>query len=113
MKLTKKEFEEIVYQKFNKLPKRILKKLENIEIFVEDKPPSSNILGIYHGVPFPYRKSSGYSLIMPDKIILFKNPIEQQCINKKKIEEKIEKVLFHEVGHYLGLGEKSLRKLKL
>ena len=113
MQLTKKEFEKIVYQKFNKLPKQILKNIENLEIFVEEYPPTTNILGLYHGVPFPYRKSATYSLMMPDKIVLFKTTIEKRCSTKKEIEDKIEKVLFHEIAHYLGLDEKGVSKLKL
>jgi len=113
MKLTKEEFEKIVYQKLGNLPKFFLKKLENIEIFVEEKPFSQNVLGLYHGIPFPRRKNPGYSFVMPDKIILYKNTIERGCKNKKDIEKKIETVLFHEIGHYLGLNEYQLRKMNL
>jgi predicted Zn-dependent protease with MMP-like domain len=113
MKLKKDEFETIVYHKLENIPERIKNKLENIEFFVEENPPSSRILGLYQGVPFPRRKNPGYSLIMPDKIILFKKNIERECRNKEEIERKIEDVLLHEIGHYLGLNEYQVRKLHL
>ena len=113
MNISKEEFEKIVYQKLESLPKFFLEKLENIEIFVEEKPFSQNVLGLYQGVPFPHRKNPGYSFVMPDKIILYKKIIERGCRNKKDIEEKIETVLFHELGHYLGLNEYQLRKMNL
>lgn len=112
MKISKEKFEEIVYQKFLKIPKRIRERIENLEIIIEEKP-SIKFLGLYHGVPFPKRKTSSYSLILPDRIILFKRDIENNCDTEGEIEKMIEKVLFHEIGHYLGLNEKELRKLGL
>ncbi len=112
MKISKNKFEEIVYQKFLKLPKKVREKLENVEIIIEDKP-SSKFLGLYQGVPFPKRKNPSYSLILPDRIVIFKGDIENYCDNEEEIEKMVEKVLFHEIGHYLGLGERELRKMGL
>ena len=113
MKVTRAEFEQIVYQKFETLPKDFQENLDNVEIFVENRPDSPHLLGLYHGVPFPHRKNPGYSLVMPDKIILFKETIERDCRTREELEDRIEQVLFHEIGHYFGMGEKELRKLKL
>jgi len=112
MEITKQEFERIVAEKIDILPDVIKKRLENVEFFVEESG-SPYLLGLYHGIPFPNRKNPGYSLVMPDKIILFKEAIEKGCRTREELEEKIEKVLFHEIGHYLGLDEKTLRKLNL
>lgn len=113
MKISKEKFEEIVSKKLLKLPDEIKKKLENIEFFVEEKEFSPNVLGFYHGVPFPKRKNPGYSLVLPDKIVLFKKNIERRCRTETELEERIEKVLLHEIGHYLGLNEYQLRKMGL
>lgn len=112
MKISKEKFEEIVYQKFMKLPKKIRERIENVEIIIEDED-SSNFLGLYHGVPFPQRKTSSYSFILPDMIIIFKKNIEKYCKTEEEIEDMIERVLLHEIGHYFGLDEKSLKKLDL
>lgn len=112
MEITKQEFEEIVAEKRDSLPEVIRNKIENVEFFVEEGA-SSNLLGLYHGIPYPNRKNPGYSLVMPDKIILFKNPLERGCRTREQLEERIEKVLFHEIGHYLGLDEDDLRKISL
>jgi len=113
MNISKEKFEEIVYKKLNSLPEEIKKKLENIEFFVEEEAPNYSILGLYHGIPFPRRKNPGYSLVLPDRIILYKKNIEKGCSNEDEIEKKIEKVLLHEIGHYLGLNEYQLRKMGL
>lgn len=80
---------------------------------MEQEPSAENLLGLYQGVPFPHRKNPGYSLVMPDKIFLYQGPIERSCQNQKQLEEKVEQVLFHEIGHYLGLSEGKLRQMKL
>ena len=94
------------------IPKKIRDKIENVAIIVEDTPPT-NFLGLYHGVPFPKRKTPSYSLVLPDRIIIYKKSIENYCQTEEEIENMIEKVLLHEIGHYLGLDEKSLKKFGL
>ncbi len=113
MEISKKEFEEIVCEKLQKLPKQIQEKLENIEFFVEESSPSYTILGFYHGVPFPKRKTPAYSFVLPDRIVLYKKNIEMGCKTKEEITKKIEEVLLHEIGHYLGLNEYQLKKIGL
>ena len=112
MEISKEKFEEIVSKKLQELPEEIKKRLENIEFFVEEGV-SSNILGFYQGVPFPKRKNPGYSLVLPDKIVLFKKNIEKGCKTENELEKRIEKVLLHEIGHYLGLNEYQLGKMGL
>ncbi|MCS7181440.1 MAG: metallopeptidase family protein [bacterium] len=112
MKLSKEKFEEIVYRKFMEIPEKIRKKIENLEIIIESSS-HSNILGLYHGVPFPKRKTTAYSLILPDRIIIFKENIEKHCKTNEELEEMVEKVLLHEIGHYLGLDEKTLKELDI
>jgi len=112
MVITKEEFEEIVSDLWDLVPGVIKKKLENLEFFVEEGPVS-NLLGFYQGIPFPKRKNPGYSLVMPDKIVLLKGNIERGCRTKRELKKRIEKVFFHEIGHYLGLNEHELRKLNL
>ncbi len=112
MEITKEEFEEIVARKHESLPIVIKEKIENVEFFVEEGT-SPNLLGLYHGIPYPKRKNPGYSFVMPDKITLFKKPIERGCRTREQLEKRIEKVLFHEIGHYLGLDEDDLLKMSL
>ncbi len=112
MKISKEKFEEIVYRKFMEIPKEIRDKIENLAIIIEDSPPT-NFLGLYHGVPFPKRKTPAYSLVLPDKIIIYKNSIENYCQTEEEIENMIGKVLLHEIGHYLGLNEIQLKKMDL
>jgi len=110
MEIEKNELENIVYQKLKKLPEMFKEKLDNIEFIIEDSD-SPHLLGLYHGVPFEKRKS-GYHLMLPDKIIIYRRTFERICRNRKELEEKVEQVLFHEIGHYFGFTEEQLRRLK-
>jgi predicted Zn-dependent protease with MMP-like domain len=122
MKLTRKEFEEVVVSALRRLPQSIKKKMENVDVVVENRASKdllsemglqspSELLGLYQGVPLD-RRGFYYGNVLPDKITLFQIPIESMCKTKQEIKEKVRKVVIHEVGHYFGLDDEKLRKLE-
>jgi len=113
VRLTREKFQQLVEEAFKNIPKKYLRKIDNVAILVEDyPPPGQSLLGLYHGVPLKHR-GSYYGNIPPDVIVLYKVPIESLCQTKEQVREKIEEVLWHEVGHYFGLDEKTLREIEL
>jgi len=122
MKVTEEEFEELVAEAIRSLPKEFKEKMENIVVVIESLPSQEllremrirspyGLLGLYRGVPYP-RRGIWYRNVMPDKIIIFKKPIEVRCRNKEEIKESVRRVVVHEIGHYFGLGEVDLRKIE-
>jgi len=122
MKVTEEEFEELVTAAISSLPEKFKEKMENIAIAIEDLPSQEllremkikspyGLLGLYRGVPYS-RRGIWYRNVMPDKIIIFKKPIEVRCRNKEEIRESVRRVVVHEIGHYFGLGEADLRKIE-
>ena len=122
MKVTEEEFEELVTEAISSLPKKFKEKMENIVVVIESLPSQEllremrikspyGLLGLYRGVPYP-RRGIWYRNVMPDKIIIFKKPIEVRCRNKEDIKESVRRVVVHEIGHYFGLGEADLRKIE-
>jgi len=122
MKVTEKEFEELVTEAINSLPEKFKKRMENIAIAIEELPSQGllmemkikspyGLLGLYRGIPYP-RRGIWYRNVMPDKIIIFKKPIEVRCRNKEEIRGSVRRVVIHEIGHYFGLGEADLRKIE-
>ena len=94
------------------IPRKYLKQIKNVAILVEDyPPPGQNLLGLYHGVPLNHR-GSYYGNVPPDVIVLYKVPIESLGASEDAVREKIEEVLLHEIGHYFGLGEETLREIE-
>ena len=122
MKLTQKEFEELVVLALKRLPKFFKKRMKNVDVVVEDRASRDllsemrlrspfDLLGLYQGVPLD-RRGFYYGNVLPDKITLFQTPIESMCQTREEIEEKVKEVVIHEVGHYFGLGDKKLRELE-
>ena len=122
MKLTRQAFEDVVVAALKGLPKGLRKKMENIDVVVEDAASRDllvemglrspfDLLGLYQGVPLD-RRGFYYGNVLPDKITLFQMPIESSCQSEDEIREKIREVVIHEVGHYFGLDDDRLRELE-
>jgi len=122
MKLTRTEFEELVVLALKRLPQFFKKKMENVDVVVEDRATREllsemglqspfELLGLYQGVPLD-RRGFYYGNVLPDKITLFQIPIESMCHTKGALEEKVREVVIHEIGHYFGLNEARLRELE-
>jgi predicted Zn-dependent protease with MMP-like domain len=122
MKLTRKDFEELVVIALRRLPKFFKKKMQNVDVVVEDRASRDllseiglkspfELLGLYQGVPLD-RRGFYYGNVLPDKITLFQIPIESMCQTKEEVEEKVREVVIHEVGHYFGLDDERLSELE-
>ena len=115
------KFEELVTEAIKGIPKFFRKKMENIEIVIEDYAPPYiqermkihpyALFGLYQGIP-RNKRGSWYGNVLPDKISIYKRPIESYCKTEDEIKELVRKVVIHEIGHYFGFSEKELRKLE-
>lgn len=112
MRLDKERFQQLVEEVMKNIPRKYIRQIKNVAILVEDfPPPGQNLLGLYHGVPLKHR-GSYYGNVPPDVIVLYKEPIESLCRSEEEIRERIEDVLLHEIGHYFGMDEKTLREIE-
>lgn len=114
------KFQRWVRETVESLPPAFKEKLQNIQIIVEDEPgvkvikkyssryPAS-LLGLYQGVPLVKRRVYSTNMF-PDKIIIFRRPIEKRFPSKKKRREAVIKTVLHEIGHFFGLSERELKK---
>ena len=116
------QFESIVLKAIEALPDEFKDKLENVDIVIEDWPSAeqlrrlkirhrSQLLGLYEGIPHT-RRSRGYNLVLPDKITIFKKPIEMKCRSERDIETEVGSVVRHEIAHHFGTGEETLREIE-
>jgi len=122
MKLTNTEFEDLVASALKGLPRFFRKKMENVDVVVEDRASPDileemelrspyDLLGLYQGVPIQGR-GFYYGNVLPDKITLFQLPIQALCRTREEVEEKVREVVIHEVGHYFGLDDEKMRQLE-
>ena len=91
--MIREEFEAIVIDALKELPEQFKDKLQNIEVVIEEEPDmgvvrtlglgaKGRLLGLYQGVPLKNR-THYYGMVMPDKITIYKQNIEQACKLKK------------------------------
>ncbi len=118
-----KRFHQLILRALQDLPAEFRRKMENVEILVEDWPPrerrrvrggrrgDGSLLGLYHGYPLKER-GTWYGNVLPDQITIYQGPIEQICRNEKEMEEQVREVVLHEIGHYFGLEEEELRAIE-
>ncbi len=117
--MDRKRFEELVEEAVASLPRSFRKRIENVAVMVEERPPrrrssrtsTSTLLGLYHGVPLKDR-GSYYGNVPPDVIVIYQEPIERISASDEEIRDHVREVVLHEVGHYFGLSEKELREIE-
>ena len=107
--MTDEEFELIVRQTIQSLPKEFLSQLDNVEIVLEEHPNNPALLGLYHGIPKTERLS--YSAL-PDKITIYKEPLLRISKDYEEAKKNIRNTVLHEIGHHFGLSDEELYRIK-
>lgn len=111
----------MVQEALGDLPKGLRARIENIAVVVEDLPPRDvldemgiedpfDLLGLYQGVSLD-RRGFFYGNVLPDKISLYRRPIEARCRSREETVRTIREVILHEMGHYFGLEDEELQRL--
>ncbi len=108
----------LVRQAYEQVPPPVQKAISNVDISVEEWPNLEELdlaegeitlFGLYTGVPLPERYGGEPEL--PDRIVIYRQPILRSCSSRAEAEREIQVTLLHEVGHYLGMGEDDLHRL--
>lgn len=118
----RERFYELVIKTIDNLPPVFQEKLDNLDVVIADWPSPVQLakakinnrfglLGLYEGVPHT-RRGRSYGMVLPDKITIFRNPIEARCHSWSEIEQEIENVVWHEIAHHFGTDEKTLRTIE-
>jgi predicted Zn-dependent protease with MMP-like domain len=68
-------------------------------------------MGLYEGVPHT-RRGHGYGMVLPDKITVFRKPIEARCRSWQEVEWEVHRVVRHEIAHHFGTDEDTLRMIE-
>ena len=115
------QFQELINQALESLPGEHARSLKNVAILYEDEPTprqreelrlrgDQTLLGLYEGVPLSQRQ--GMTRVLPDKITLFRRPLESQANTLDGLREAIRHTLWHEIAHYYGLDHRKIRELE-
>ena len=71
-----------------------------------------SLFGLYEGVPLTQRGGE-YHLVPPDRITIFRGPLERACASPQAIAREVRITVMHELGHHLGFEEDRLEELGL
>lgn len=107
--LSNQEFEEMITSALDSLPEEIQKKLDNVEIVLEDEIENPHLFGLYRGVP-QTKRGVYYSWVLPDKITIFKKTIERYARDKQHLAQMVRSVVRHEIAHHFGFSDEDLQK---
>ncbi len=112
MELDAEAFEAIVVDELDQLPDDMVDGLENVVFVVEDRPEdgSLDLLGLYDGYALTERDRYGMGE-MPDRIILYREPLLAITADEQELREEIHVTLVHEIAHFYGIDDDRLHDL--
>jgi len=113
--------EQIINQAIKNLPKPYVDHLENVAFIVEEEPSPTQrqllklrsdqtLFGLYEGTPLS--KRHGAVKLLPDKITIFKRPLEFASNSISELTSRVSRTVWHEVAHYYGLDHKRIKELE-
>ena len=122
IEVTDGEFEKIISEVMDELPQEHIAGLDNVAIVYADVPTDEQreklqlrcdetLFGLYEGIPLT-RRTGNYSLVLPDKITLFKLPLLQASSDMHEFRVQVKHTLWHEIAHYYGLDHDQIHKLE-
>lgn len=121
--LSPEDFEAAVDDALDAIPEDLASCMDNVVVLVEEEPDAGllteedydedglpTLLGLYDGVPLTER-DEGWTLVLPDRILIFKGPLERWCRTREELVDEITVTVLHEVGHHFGIPDERLHEL--
>ena len=105
-----------------RLPEEFRGRLHNVAIVIEKKPKISQLkamgldpqgdalYGLYEGTPLSERSVMEPPLL-PDKITIFSEPLLRDFPDTIELRRQIRLTLLHEIAHYFGMDEETIKHL--
>ena len=104
-------FEDEVQAALDSLPPELAAALVNVAIVIEDENPDDpDIFGLYEGIPLTERGSGDFGQL-PDRIAIYRRPLEEDFDDPAELREEIRITVLHELAHYFGFDEDRIAEL--
>ena len=112
--VTPERFEELVADAMDAIPDGLARRMDNVAVFIEERPREGGLLGLYEGVPLTER-DQGYgaygNLPLPDRITIYREPILAMCHSEEEVVRQVLVTVVHEVAHHFGIDDDRLAEL--
>jgi len=117
-RLSPKAFDRAVREAMSRIPEEFVRHIRDVAVIVEEEPPGEvlaelgvpedeTLFGVYFGTP--YGEKSVFDVqVEPDRIVIYKGPLEAFCETLEELIEEIEITVVHEVAHHFGIDEEVL-----
>ena len=117
-----RRFEYLVERALDRLPEDAQPLLQNVAIVIEDEPTAEQRLanklrgddtlyGLYEGTP-AVEYGAGWAPF-PNKITLFRVPLEEDFPDPWELEAEVRRTVLHELAHHAGIEEERLESYGL
>ena len=117
-RLSAADFERLVAEALDGLPKEFQRLLDNIVVTVEDEPEEDDyevtetpddeeLFGVYRGAMTTER---GFDDLpgLPPQVVIFRGPILRCTSSNREAIQEIRDTVRHELGHYFGLEDEEM-----
>lgn len=122
IEVTDEQFQQLINESMDELPQDYIKSLDNVVITYEDGPSPvqrrelklrchQTLYGLYQGIPKTER-GNNYNLVIPDKITLFKLPMQESSHDMQSLKAQVKNTLWHEIAHHYGLNHDRIHSLE-
>lgn len=112
-------FSNYVQEGVDLIPEEFQKEFDNLQFVVDEYPTPYQrkkimlrkhhlLFGLYEGIPL-MRRNHAYSGVLPDKITIFKKPIEIYSDSEEQLRRIVHNTVWHEVAHHFGMNEEEVR----
>jgi predicted Zn-dependent protease with MMP-like domain len=113
-------FERLVDRALAAIPDPYRDALREVAILIEDEPspeqlaenglgPDDGLYGLYEGVPRTEYAADWAAT--PNRITLFRQPLEEDFSDDVELEEEVRLTVLHELAHHLGIDDDRLDEL--
>jgi predicted Zn-dependent protease with MMP-like domain len=115
-------FERLVERALDGLPTHVRRLLENVAVVIEDEPSAEqlrtsgsggheSLYGLYEGTPAVEYGADWVPF--PNKISLFRLPLEEDFADPAELAEEVRRTVIHELAHHAGISDERLERYGL
>lgn len=113
-------FRRLVQRALDEIPEELAERMDNVVILLRNQPtseeleslglgPRQTLLGLYVGRPLTDR--GWYGETLPDRIMIYQQPIESICRTEEEVVDQVRETVLHEVAHHFGIDDDRLDQI--
>lgn len=122
IEISDEQFEKLIAECMDELPEEYITGMKNVFVTFEDSPSpeqrqkqqlrhDQTLFGLYEGIPLT-KRGSGYNLVLPDRITIFKGPIYHASHDLVSLKSQVKHTLWHEIAHHFGLDHARIHEIE-